>query len=301
MQNRLKKDIQRNYIIYLMLVPVMLYYIIFCYVPMYGTIIAFKDFRPGIGILNSEWVGLKHFQSFFNGVYFPRLMKNTIAISIYSLLWGFPIPILLALLLNEVRSKIFKSSVQTLTYIPHFISLVVACGMISNFSATSGVFNDIIAFFGGAREPLLGNPNLFRTIYISSGIWQEIGWGSIIYLAAISGIDQELYEAATIDGAGRLRKALNITLPCISSTIIVLLILRMGSMMNVGFEKIILLYNDLTMEKADVISTYVYRKGLLNADYSFSTAVGLFNSVINFVFVLLANKLSRKFSETSLW
>ncbi|GHV44461.1 putative multiple-sugar transport system permease YteP [Clostridia bacterium] len=301
MGKKLSDDLKRNYLVYLMLLPVILYYLIFCYAPMYGAIIAFKDYRPGLSILGSQWVGFKHFTQFFSSVYFSRLIKNTLAISIYTTLWGFPAPILLALMLNEVRSRYFKKTVQTLTYIPHFISMVVVCGMIANFSGTSGVFNDVIAFFGGERAPLLGKPELFRTIYIASGIWQSVGWGSIIYLAAISGIDQELYEAATIDGAGRLRKAINVTLPSIMPTILLLLILQIGGLLSVGYEKIILLVNDLTLVKADVISTYVYRKGLLDTNYSFSSAVGLFNSVINFILLVVANSLSRRFAQTGLW
>lgn len=300
-KRRLMLDLKKNYVIYCMLLPVIIYYIVFCYVPMYGAVIAFKDYRPGLSILESPWVGFEHFREFFGSVYFFRLLRNTLLISFYSLVWGFPAPILLALMLNEVKASFFKKTVQTLTYIPHFISLVVVCGMIANFSGTDGVFNDIIALFGGERKPLLGEPDLFRTIYVGSGIWQGVGWGSIVYLAAISGIEQELYEAATIDGAGRFRKMLHVTLPGIMPTIIILLILQLGSIMSVGFEKIILLYNDLTMDKADVISTYVYRKGLLDADYSFSSAVGLFNSVINFIFLMAANAISRKVTSTSLY
>lgn len=296
-----RKDIFKNRIIYLMALPVIAYYIIFQYGPMYGAVIAFKDFSPGRGIFGSEWVGLQHFISFFKGVYFWRLLSNTIIINVYQLIFGFPAPIILALLLNEVRKNSIKRLVQTVTYLPHFISIMVICGLIIDFTSRNGLINDLLASIGIQRTTMLLRPELFRTIYVGSAIWQEIGWGSIIYLAALSGISQELYEAARIDGAGRWRQTWHITLPGILPTIIILLILRMGSMMNVGFEKTILLYNPLTYETADVISSYVYRKGILEFSYSFSTAVGLFNSVINFMLLLFSNQLSRKFTETSLW
>ncbi|SFP95304.1 ABC transporter permease [Caldicoprobacter faecalis] len=284
-----------------MALPVIAYYIIFHYMPMYGAIIAFKEFNPALGIIRSPWVGFKHFKSFFEGVYFWRLIRNTLLISIYSLVWGFPAPIILALLLNEVKNNYFKRTVQTISYLPHFISLVVVCGIIKDFTSTDGVINDIIELLGGERTNFLMKPEWFRPIYVGSGIWQEVGWGSIIYLAAITNIDPELYEAATIDGASRWKQTWHITLPGIVPTIVILLILRLGGLMSVGFEKIILLYNSATMETADVISSYVYRRGLLDFDYSFSAAVGLFNSVINLILITSANKLSRKISETSLW
>ncbi len=286
---------------YLMLVPVIAYFIVFKYFPMYGLQIAFKNYKPALGFVGSKWVGLKHFESFFNSVYFGRLIRNTLTISFSYLVFGFPASIILALLLNEVKCNVFKKAVQTITYLPHFISLVVMCGLIRIFSQGNGLFNDIIEIFGGTRQALLANADLFVPIYIISGIWQNIGWGSIIYLAAITGIDPELYDAATVDGAGKLRQAWHITISGIAPTIITLLILQFGKLMSVGYEKILLLYNDLVMEKADVISTYVYRRGLLEANYSFSAAVGLFNSVINFILVLTANTISHKVTETSLW
>ncbi len=298
---QIKTDIIRNKYIYIMALPVIAYYIIFHYMPMYGAIIAFKEFNPALGIIRSPWVGFKHFKSFFEGVYFWRLIRNTLLISIYSLVWGFPAPIILALLLNEVKNNYFKRTVQTISYLPHFISLVVVCGIIKDFTSTDGVINDIIELLGGERTNFLMKPEWFRPIYVGSGIWQEVGWGSIIYLAAITNIDPELYEAATIDGASRWKQTWHITLPGIVPTIVILLILRLGGLMSVGFEKIILLYNSATMETADVISSYVYRRGLLDFDYSFSAAVGLFNSVINLILITSANKLSRKISETSLW
>ncbi|MDF2959189.1 MAG: binding-protein-dependent transport system inner rane component [Paenibacillus sp.] len=295
------KDLLKNKYIYLMMLPGILYYIVFQYIPMYGATIAFKHFTPVAGIWGSEWIGFKHFQDFFRSYYFWRIIKNTLLINFYSLLFGFPAPILLALLLNELRKQWFKRTVQTLTYLPHFVSVMVICGLIVDFTSKNGLINDIIVWFGGSRDNLLMNGDLFRSIFVSSGIWQEIGWGSIIYLAALSGIDQELYDAANIDGAGRFRQMLSVTLPGIMPTIIILLILRIGHMMDVGFEKVILLYNPSTYETADVISSFVYRKGIVDANYSYSAAIGLFNSLINFMLLIGANKLSKKFSDSSLW
>ena len=266
---------------------------------MYGAIIAFKDYTPALGVKDSPWIGLDNFIRFFKSVYFGRLIKNTILLSVYSLIFGFPAPIILALLLNEVRNKRFKNLTQTITYLPHFISLIVVTGMLTDFSMTSGLFNDIIEFFGGQRSPLLQNPNLYRTMYVASGIWQQVGWGSIIYLSALAGVDQQLYEAASIDGAGKWKQLLNVTLPGIAPTIIIMLIMRVGQLMSMGYEKTILLYNPSTYDTADIISSYIYRVGLLEQDWSYST--GLFNSVINFCLLILTNKISKKFSETSLW
>ncbi|MBP1990748.1 putative aldouronate transport system permease protein [Paenibacillus eucommiae] len=264
--------------------------------------IAFKDFHPIKGILGSPWIGFGNFEQFFNSIYFWRLMKNTILLSLYSLLWGFPVPILFALLLNELREGLFKKSVQTISYLPHFISIVVVVGMIVNFtSIQSGVINQMLAWFGVQPISFLSEPGWFRTIFVSSSIWQGFGWGSIIYLAAISGIDQQLYEAAEIDGASRWRKMWHITLPCLVPTIVILLILNAGSLMEVGYEKIILLYNPTTYETADVISTFVYRQGIEKADYSYSAAIGLFNNIINMILLLSVNRISKKMTETSLW
>lgn len=284
-----------------MLLVVVAWYVIFCYVPMYGAIIAFKDYSIGKGIFNSPWVGFKHFASFFSDINFMRVVRNTFLINIYDILWGFPAPIIMALLLNEVRNQYFKKTIQTLSYLPYFISMVVVCGIIVDFTSTNGIINQLLSNFGFEKVNLLSKSEFFRTVYISSGIWQNVGWGSIIYLAALTNISPELYESAVIDGAGRWKQLIHITLPGIASTIIVLLILRMGSIMSVGFEKIILLYNPLTYETADVIASYVYRKGLLNADYSYSTAIGLMNSVINFLFLVVSNWLSRRYTESSLW
>ena len=299
--NYILLDIKRNKYIYIMLLVVVAWYVIFCYVPMYGAIIAFKDYSIGRGIFNSPWVGFTHFVSFFSDINFMRVVRNTFLINIYDILWGFPAPIIMALLLNEVRNQYFKKTIQTLSYLPYFISMVVVCGIIVDFTSTNGIINQLLSNFGFEKVNLLSKSEFFRTVYISSGIWQNVGWGSIIYLAALTNISPELYESAVIDGAGRWKQLIHITLPGIASTIIVLLILRMGSIMSVGFEKIILLYNPLTYETADVIASYVYRKGLLNADYSYSTAIGLMNSVINFLFLVVSNWLSRRYTESSLW
>lgn len=299
--NLVRKDFKRNKGLYLMILPVLAYYIIFHYAPMYGLIMAFKDFQPIKGITGSEWVGLQHFKEFFQSFYFWRILKNTVVISCSNLIFGFPAPIILALLINELKNKYFKSTVQSISYMPHFISLVVVCGLIKDFTSDTGVISYIVSLFGGQATTLLNEAKNFVPIYVVSDIWQSVGWGTIIYLAALTGIDQELYEAAQVDGAGRWKQTLNITLPCIMPTIVIMLVLRMGSMLSVGFEKIILLYNPAVYSTADVISTFVYRKGLQDFAFSYSAAVGLFNSVINFLLLVIANKLSKKFSESSLW
>jgi putative aldouronate transport system permease protein len=295
------KDFRRNKLLYLMTVPMIAYLLIFCYYPMYGAVIAFKNFAPARGIMGSPWAGLKHFQDFFGSFYFGRLLKNTFLISFWSIVFGFPAPILLALILNEVRGKAFKKVCQTVSYLPYFISMVVVCGLIRDFCSEAGFIGQLAALLGGRPGNLLSRAENFRAIYVGSGIWQGIGWGSIIYLAAIAGIDMELYDAATIDGAGRYRQILHITIPCILPTIIIIFLLNIGGILNVGFEKIILLYNSGTMVTADVISSFTYRRGLLESNFSYSTAVGLFNSVVNFIFLVTANTVSRKVSETSLW
>ncbi len=297
----IRSDIKRNKYIYLMVLAVVVWYGIFCYAPMYGAVIAFKNYSIGRGIWNSPWVGLHNFEAFFKDVNFWRVIKNTFLINIYDIIWGFPAPIILALLLNEVRNRYFKKTVQTLTYLPYFISLVVVCGIVIDFTSTNGLISQLLSNFGIEKTNLLSKSGMFRTIFIGSGIWQGVGWGSIIYLATLTNIDPGLYEAAVIDGAGKWKQLLHITLPGLQSTIIILLILRIGSIMSVGFEKIILLYNPLTYETADVISSYVYRRGLVNADYSYSTAIGLLNSVLNLVFLTTANWVSKKYTENSLW
>ena len=269
---------------------------------MFVTVMAFQDFSPGKGFLESPFVGLRWFREFFGSIYFERLMRNTILLNIYGLLWGFPIPIIFALLLNEVRDGPFKRVSQTVAYLPHFISVVVVVGLIYNFlSPNDGIINLMITRLGGQPINFMGEPKWFRTLYIGTGIWQNFGWDSIIYLAALSSVDPQLYEAAKIDGAGKWRQLFNITLPAISTTIIILLIMNVGNIMNVGFEKVILMYSPATYETADVISTYVYRRGIMGSQFSFGAAVGLFNSVINFMLLIAVNRISRKVSEVSLW
>ncbi|MEN6315102.1 MAG: ABC transporter permease subunit [Clostridiaceae bacterium] len=298
---KLKKDFRRNKYLYLMAIPIIAYYIIFHYKPMYGAVIAFKEFSPIKGIMGSPWIGFKHFYDFFTDYYFLRIVKNTIIISFSSLIFGFPAPIILALLINELKNKVFTRTVQTITYMPHFISLVVICGLIRSFTADDGIITYVFSLFGGEKVSMLNRPELFVPIYIISGIWQGVGWGSIIYLSALQSIDVQLYEAATIDGAGHLRQTWHITLPGITPMIVLMLILRIGGLMSVGYEKIILLYNPAIYGTSDVISSYVYRRGLLEFNWSYSSAVGLFNSVINFILLIMANKISRKVNETSLW
>ena len=298
---RLRQNIKRHKGLYLMILPVVAFYLVFCYYPMYGAQIAFRDYTPKLGVFHSPWAGLRHFREFFDSVYFGRLIRNTISINLKNLIFGFPAPILFALLLNEVKGQKFKKVVQTVSYMPHFISTVVIAGMILQFTATDGVLTWVMTLFGYPKQNMMLNPDFFQPVYVISDIWQSLGWGSIIYIAAISGINAELYEAARMDGAGRFKQMWHVTLPGILPTIITMFILRVGNMMNLGFEKIILLYNSSVYETADVISTYVYRKGLVDQSYSFSTAVGLFNSLINLLLLFLANKVCKRLTEHSLW
>lgn len=300
-RHTLRRDMKTNWSLYLMAVPVLAYYILFSYKPMYGTIMALFNYRPARGFSGSEFVGLQNFVEFFKSPFFARTIKNTLAISVLNLVFCFPAPIILALLLNEVRNAKFKKVVQTITYIPHFISLVVVCGMVSQFCLSSGLINDIVEFFGGTRVALLQNPKYYRTIYILSDIWQQVGWSSIIYLAALSGVDKNLYEAAELDGANKWRQTLHVTIPGILPIIVIQFILAVGNLMSVGYEKTILLYNPTTYSVADVISSYTYRMGLVNQDWGYSTAVGLFNSVVNCILLVFTNKMSKKLTENSLW
>jgi len=300
-RSRFVRDFVLNKYLYLMMVPVIAYYVVFHYAPMYGAVIAFKNYTPVKGILGSDWVGLKNFSDFFQSYYFWRILKNTVLISVYTLLFEFPAPILLALLLNEVRSRAFRRTAQTIVYMPYFISLVVICGIITDFTNADGVVNHLFTLFGYDGQAMLQKPGLFRPIYVLSEIWQHVGWESIIYVAALMNVDQEQYEAARMDGASRLKQMFYITLPGIAPTIAIMLILRIGNLMNVGFEKIILLYNPGTYETADVISSFVYRKGLLEFGWSYSSAVGLFNSVINLALLIAANAVSRRVNSSSLW
>lgn len=295
------RDFKKNKNIYIMLIPIVIFYIIFHYIPLFGAIISFKDYDPVLGTFGSPWVGFKHFENFFGSIYFGRVLKNTLTISLTNLVLGFPAPILLALMINEVTHMPYKKLVQTATYLPHFISLVVVCSLVRSFVGSGGLITNIYALLGGENSNMLMNPKFFSGIYVISGIWQEAGWSSIIYLAALSGIDAQLYEAATLDGAGKFKQIIHITIPCILPTIVTLLIMKMGQMMSVGYEKVILLYNPAIYESADVISSYVYRKGIQEYSWSYSTAVGLFNSVTNFVLLVIANTISKKVSGSGLW
>lgn len=298
---RLFKDIRIKRNVYLMLLPVVAFYVIFHYGPMYGAQIAFKNFRPSRGIMGSEWIGLGHFVEFFNSYYIVRLLRNTIVLNLMDIAFGFPAPIILALLLNELRNKTFKKVTQTITYLPHFISLVVICGFVIDFLRRDGLINQILGRVGIEAIPFMIIPGWFKPIFVISNIWQHVGWSSIIYLAALSAINPEIYEAARIDGASRWNQLWSVTIPGILPTIIILMILRIGRMMEVGVEKILLLYNPTIYESADVITSFVYRKGLIEADYSYSAAIGLFNSVINFSLLVVVNRISKRLTETSLW
>ncbi|TCP23525.1 putative aldouronate transport system permease protein [Scopulibacillus darangshiensis] len=300
-RERVVKDFKRNKYVYAMLLPVVAYFLIFHYGPMYGVQIAFKNYDVTKGFLGSPWVGFEHFVEFFKSYYFWRLIRNTLLLSLYSLIFVFPAPIIFALLLNEIRNMKFKRLTQTITYLPHFISLVVVVGILVDFLSPQGLINQILSVFGVDVTNYLQEAGWFRTIFISSEVWQTVGWGSIIYLAAITNVNPQLYEAAKIDGAGRFRQIIHVTIPGILPTITILFILQLGSLMTVGYQKIILLYNPLTYETADVISTYIYRKGILDASYSYSAAIGLFDAVINFGILVLANRISKKVGETSLW
>lgn len=300
-RQRLAIDLHNNWMLYLIALPALVYFFVYCYMPMGGLVIAFKDYRIVGSIWDAKWVGFQHFTDFFTSYYFVRLLKNTLLLSLETLVFCFPIPILFALILNEMRNLKFKKLAQSITYIPHFISLIVICGLILDFTSLDGLVNTIIRFFGGTPISFMSKPEWFRPVYVVSEIWQTFGWNSIVFMAALTGIDTEQYEAARLDGASRLQQMLHISLPGIMPTVVTMLILRMGAVMGVGFEKVMNLYNPSIYTTADVISTFVYRKGILSADYSSSTAIGMFNSVINLILVVLANRISRKVSETSLW
>ena len=302
--NRLMRifvNIRKYPSLYLLAIPVVLWYVLFCYRPMYGIIIAFQRFVPNRGIWNSTWVGLQNFSDFFKDIYFGRLLRNTLYINVKMLIFGFPIPIIFALLLNEIRSTAFRRVSQSITYMPHFISSMIICGLMVDFCKTNGLLTSIFGLFGYERVNLLSRGELFQGLYVGMNIWQEFGWDSIIYFAALTAIDPVLYEAATVDGASRFRRMLHITLPGISGTVVILLILRIGNLMSLGWERVFLLYNPKIYETADIISTYVFRRGIIEFQYSYATAVGFFNSVVNVILLLSANYLSKRVSQTSLW
>jgi putative aldouronate transport system permease protein len=298
----LLKRILIRYDLYLLLLVPMIYYAVFKYYPMYGLQIAFKDFSAAKGITGSEWVGFKHVLRFFSSYYFKDLLWNTVSLSLYSLLVGFPIPILLALLINEIKGRRMKKWVQNATYIPHFLSLVVIVGMLNIFlDAKIGVVNRILVMAGANPIDFMLKAEWFQTIFVGSSVWQSMGWGSIIYLAALSSIDPTLYEAAKIDGASRLRRIWHVSLPGIMPTIIILFILQIGHLMDVGFEKVLLMQNPINAQKAEIISTFVYKNGIQQGQYSYTAAAGLFNSVIDFTLLLIVNTYARRKSDTSLW
>ena len=298
---RLGLNIKKYTLVYLLMLVIVAYYVLFHYVPLLGNIIAFKDFKPALGIADSEWVRLQNFRDFFKSPFAWRVIRNTLKISGLQMLIGFPAPIILALMFNEVRGKYFKKITQTISYLPHFISLVVVCGILIDFTSSDGVITKLLTLFGVDSQNLLTNPTYYVWIFVLSGVWQNIGWGSIIYIATLSGVDQALYEAASIDGAGRLQKIIHVSLPALTPMIAIQLIMRVGNLMSLGAEKTILLYGPSVYETADTISSYVYRMGLQQRNYSFAAAVGMFNSVINFLLVVFANWFSRKCVEESLW
>lgn len=301
-KRRMGRKILQRWQLYLMILPALVWLILFCYKPMYGVLIAFKQYSLRLGVFGSEWTGLANFERLFHSYWFPIILKNTLTLSVLSLLIGFPAQILLALMVNEVETPFLKKTFQTVSYAPHFISTVVVCGMITLFlSPSSGMVNQIIAALGGERIAFMQQPGMFKWIYVISGVWQGVGWGAIIYFAALAGVDKELLEAAQIDGASRLQRMIHINLPVLIPTIVVLFILQCGSLLGVGYEKTYLLQNATNLTGSEIISTYVYKMGLERNDFSFSTATGLFNSVINCLILVIANALSRKVSETSLW
>lgn len=296
------KKFKDSKILLLMVLPTIAYFVIFHYLPMWGVIIAFKDFSIFKGFLESPWVGSKYFDLFFANPDAWRLIRNTLLLSAYSLLWGFPIPIIFSLMLNEVKNTKAKKLVQTVSYMPHFISTVVIVSMVTMFlSPSTGLLNNFLASLGLERVYFMGKASYFRTIYIASGIWQNLGWNSILYLTAITNIDQQLYESAVIDGAGKFKQILYVTIPCIAPTIITLFLLNLGSVMNVGFEKAYLLQSPAIFETADVIQTFVYRQGIKQGNFSYASAVGLLNSTVNVALLVTSNFISKRVSKTSLW
>lgn len=296
------RSIRKNWDLYLLIFPVVIYFLLIKYLPMYGIQIAFKDFSPIKGVWGSDWVGFKHFIRFFNNYQFATLMKNTIGLSLYQLAVAFPLPILFALMVNEIGRKWFKKSVQSITFMPHFLSTVVLVGMVlAVLSPSTGIVNNIIRLFGGEAIYFMTEPSMFKSIYVFSEIWQNMGFSSVLYIAVLAGIDKHLYEAAMIDGASKFQRLIHIAIPALIPTAIIMFIFQCGSIMDISFEKIYLMQNDLNITSSNVISTYVYEIGLLGSQFSFASAVGLFNSVINFVLIIFVNYLAKKYGETSLW
>ena len=298
---KIKKDWNKYKTLYFLFIPVLVYYIVFQYGSMFGLIIAFENYKPRLGFFKSPFVGLTHFKNFIHDYYFKRTLMNTIRISVTNLIFTFPCPIILAIFISELRSKKYSKVVQTITYIPHFVSVVVVTSILMDLTSRTGAVTTLLSYFGFEPVTMLNEPKYFLPLYIISNIWQNVGWNSIVYLAALLSIDSQLYEAARIDGAGKLRQLWSVTLPCLLPTIIIMLILQIGKMFNVGYEKIILMYNSLTYEVADVINSYVYREGLLNLNYSYAAAVGMFNSIVSFILVWTTNKISNKLTGSGLW
>ncbi|MDO4293105.1 MAG: ABC transporter permease subunit [Eubacteriales bacterium] len=297
-----RTDLKKNWQLWLLLLPTLVYIAVFCYQPMYGALIAFKDFNPRMGILGSPWAGLKYFEQFFSTSIFSKTLRNTILLSVYNLLWSFPVPIIFALLLNQVKNRKFKSFIQTVTYAPNFISVVVLVGMITLFlSPGSGFLTGLFDKLGAKDSLYLVRPEYFRTLYIASGIWQGMGFSSIIFLAALTGVSPELHESAMIDGAGIVKRIWHIDLPSILPTIVIMLIMAIGNILSIGYEKVYLLQNGMNLEVSEIISTYVFKTGIRSAQYSFATAVGLFNSVINLILLVTANLIAKRTTETSLF
>ncbi|WP_420489634.1 ABC transporter permease [Neobacillus vireti] len=299
-KSRLKR-IMENYELYLFLLPAILYFIVFQYIPMYGVLIAFKDFTPSLGILGSPWVGFEHFERFFHSYQFWDLIKNSLGLSIFQLITGFPMPIIIALLLNQMIHEKYKRFVQTVIYAPHFISIVVLAGMMFVFFSDKGLINSVVTLFGGKAVAFMSEPSWFKPLYIGSGVWQETGWACIVYLAALAGVSPEIHEAATMDGANKWQRILHVDIPAIMPTAIILLILSVGNLMNIGFEKAYLMQTPLNQPAAEIIPTYVYKVGLQQAEYSFGAAVGLFNSIINLILLYIVNKTAKKISGSGLW
>ena len=296
-----KQILKKNWVCYLFILPMLIYVIIFNYIPMYGIQLAFKDYRVADGIWGSAWVGLKHFKTFFESYQFKDLLWNTLSLSLYSLIAGFPMPIIFALLLNYITNVKLKKVVQMVTYAPHFISTVVYCGMILIFLSSDGVINQLLKLIGIDSVAFLTNPSNFRQIYVWSGVLQNIGWGSIMYISVLTSVDPTLHEAATVDGATRFQRLLHIDLPAIVPTMVIMLIMRAGEIMDLGFEKAFLLQNNINLDYSEIIATYVYKIGIQGGQFSYSSAIGLFNNVINMVLLVVVNKIAKKVSDVSLW
>jgi putative aldouronate transport system permease protein len=302
MRKSLRLKLYRDRFLVLMVLLPIAYFLVFSYLPMFGLVMAFQRFSPGKGFFHSPFVGLRFFKEFFSSYYFSRIIRNTVYLSFGEIIFGFPLPIIFALMVNEIRKRWFAKIIQTISYFPHFVSVVIVCGLMYDlFSSDNGLVNQLIVALGGSKIAFYSRPEWFRPMYIGSSIWQNVGWNSIVYLAALSAIDQQMYEAAKIDGASRLKQLWYITLPSLLPTIMMLLILRIGQVMNVGFEKVLLMYSPAIYETSDVISTYVYRRGIIDSEYSFGSAVDLFNCTVNFLLVYSANFISKQLTGNSLW